>query len=88
MSEPTNKTTPPPPSGEVWPEISRLREKIASLELQLTLKNQLPSEETAGEVKEVDRLTARTDDQFVDANKMVPDQLRDATKMVSDTAIK
>jgi len=41
--------------------------------LQLTLKNQLPSEETAGEVKEVDRLTARTDDQFVDANKMVPD---------------
>jgi len=77
MSKPTNKTTPPRPSGEVWPEISRLREKIASLELQLTLKNQPPSEETAGEVtrevKEVIRLTARTDDQFVDANKMVSD---------------
>jgi hypothetical protein len=42
-----NNTTPPAPSP-VWPEISRLRERIASLDMQLTesLRNQLRSEET------------------------------------------
>ena len=42
-----NNTTPPAPSL-VWPEISRLRERIASLDMQLTesLRNQLRSEET------------------------------------------
>jgi regulator of replication initiation timing len=35
MSDTTEENNPPRPSGDIWPEISRLREKIAEREAEV-----------------------------------------------------